>query len=97
LRELELREKEMNAKMEVELKEKELPLRKEKVKEKELQMQLKLKEFEAKTVERPPITEKKDASFDVSHQVRLVPPFQEQEVDKFSCTLKKLLPTYIGQ
>ena len=38
LRELELREKEMNTKMEVELKEKELALRKEELKEKGLQM-----------------------------------------------------------
>ena len=71
----------MNAKMEVELKEKELALRKEEFTEKELQMQLKLKEIEAKSVERPPGVEKRDVPFDVSRQVRLVPPFQEQKVD----------------
>jgi len=37
--------------------------------------------MEAKTVERPLVAEKKDAPFDVSRQVCLVPPFQEQEVD----------------
>ena len=79
---LEIREKEINAKMEVEMKEKELALRREEFKEKELQLLFKFKEMEAKTVECPPAAEKKDAPFDVSHQVRLVPPFQEQEVDK---------------
>ena len=53
-------------------------------------MQLKLKEIEAKTVEGPPVTEKKDVSFDVSRQVRLVPPFQEQEVDKFFLHFEKV-------
>ena len=53
-------------------------------------MQLKLKEIEAKTVEGPPVTEKKDVSFDVSRQVRLVPPFQEQEVGNFFLHFEKV-------
>ena len=77
MKELEIREKEMNAKREVELKEKELVLRKEEIKEKELELQLKLKEIEAKPADRPPGTEKTEVSFDVSRQIRLVPPFQE--------------------
>jgi len=72
----------MNANMEVELKQKELALIREEFKEKELQLQLKMKEMEGKVVECPLVAEKKDAPFDVIHQVQLVPPFLEQEVDK---------------
>ena len=62
------------------VREKKLALQKEELKEKDLQMQHKSKEIEAMTVERPPVTEKKDESFDFSCRVRLVLPFQEQEV-----------------
>jgi len=41
-------------------------------------------------VERPLVAEKKDAPFDVSRQVRLVSPFQEQEVDKFFLHFEKV-------
>ena len=53
-------------------------------------MQLKLKEIEAKTVKRSAVAEKKDASFDVSHQVQLVRPFQQQDVDKFFLHFEKV-------
>ena len=53
-------------------------------------MQLKLKEIEAKPADRPPGTEKTEVSFDVSRQIRLVPPFQEQEVDKFFLHFEKV-------
>jgi len=46
--------------------------------------------MEAKTVERPLVAKKKDAPFDVSRQVRLVPPFQVQEVNKFFLHFEKV-------
>ena len=65
---------------ELELREKELALQ-----EREMQLQLQLKELEVSKAATPVSTESLPtiAPFDVSRQVRLVPPFQEQEVDKF--------------
>ena len=72
---------------ELELREKELTLN-----EREMQLQLQLKELEVSKAATPVSTESLPtiASFDVSRQVRLVPPFQEQEVDKFFLHFEKV-------
>ena len=74
---------------ELELREKELEM-----KDREIQLQLKLKELELRKVatpttpiEPPPATA---PSFDVSRQIRLVPQFTEQEVDKFFSHFEKI-------
>ena len=70
---------------ELELHEKELQM-----KDKEMQLQLKLKELELQMTsspsESPPFT---STSFDVSRQVRLVPQFHKEEMDKFFLHFEK--------
>ena len=84
------RDQECQLKMkELELREKELEVR-----DREMQLQLKLKELELQKVttsttrSEPPSTA--STSFDVSRQVRLVPQFHEQEVDKFFLHFEKV-------
>ena len=57
-----------------------------------MQLQLQLKELEVSKAATPLSTETPPAiaPFDLSHQVQLVPPFQEQEVDKFFLHFKKV-------
>ena len=72
---------------EVELREKKLAL-----KEREMQLQLQLKELEVSKAATPVSTESLPtiAPFDVSRQVRLVPPFQEQEVEQIFLHFEKV-------
>ena len=91
--ELELRAREQERDHECQLKLKELELKEKElaVREREMQLQLKLKELEVQKAAPPASTEPPPpAAFDVSRQVRLVPPFQEQEVDKFFLHFKKV-------
>ena len=91
--ELEHRAREQERDHDCQLKSKELKLREKElaIKEREMQLQLQLKELEASkaaisvSTKTPPAI----APFDVSRQVRLVPPFQEQDIDNFSCISKK--------
>ena len=78
----------------VELKEKELAIKREEFRGKELELQLKLKEMEAKAVEHLPAAKRKDVLFDVSRQVRLMPPFQEQEVENFFLHFEKVAANF---
>ena len=72
-----------------ELKMKELELR-----EKELSIQLRMRELETPAPRREsspvehPLT--RPASFDVSKHIKLVPPFQEREVDKYFLHFEKI-------
>ena len=60
------------------------------MKEKELALQVKLKELEARAHSTPePVTDK-HAKFDISKHVRFVPPFQEQEIDKYFLHFEKV-------
>ena len=84
------RDQECQFKMkELELREKELEMR-----DREMQLQLKLKELELQKVTtsttRSEPTSTASTSFDVSRQVRLVPQFHEQEVDKFFLHFEKV-------
>ena len=95
MKELELKEKEIAAKNELDLKERELTIQKElDLKEKELQMQLKLKELELKAKLTPTsketTTSATSENFDFTRHVKLVPPFQEHEVDKFFLHFEKI-------
>lgn len=66
------------------------------MKDKEMQLQIKLKELELKKStpisisESSPTTASSPPSFDVSRQIRLVPQFHEQEVDKFFLHFEKV-------
>ena len=86
MKELELRQ------LEIEMAEKELAMKRElEMKEKDLQLQLKLKELEVHREESSSLEVlPRTASFDMSRQVRLVPAFQEQEVDKFFLHFEKV-------
>ena len=96
LKELELKEKEIAAKKELDLKERELAMKKElELKEKELDMQLKLKELELKSRDTQMTKEASSSSvakesFDFISHVKLVPPFQEHEVDKYFLHFEKV-------
>ena len=59
------------------------------IKEKEIAMQLKLQELEAHPTATPTPTVK-STGFDVSKHIRLVPPFQENEVDKYFIHFEKI-------
>ena len=94
MKELELKEKEIAAKNELDLKERELAIQKElDFKEKELQIQLKIKELELKAkmtpVSKEPTAGSTNENFDFTRHVKLVPPFQEHEVDKFFLHFEK--------
>ena len=64
------------------------------MKDREMQLQLKLKELELQRATsapaRPEPPSTPSPSFDVSRQVRLVPQFHEQEVDKFFLHFEKV-------
>ena len=85
LKRLEYQERER----ETQLRMKELEL-----KEKEIAMQLRLRELEARpTVSAPvstPVSTARSTGFDVSKHIRLVPPFQEDEVDKYFIHFEKI-------
>ena len=77
------------------MKERELAIQNElDFKEKELQMQLKIKELELKAkmtpVSKEPAAGSTNENFDFTRHVKLVPPFQEHEVDKFFPHFEKI-------
>ena len=83
LRRLELQDKEKER--EAQLKLKELELR-----EKELSVQLRLKELETPASRPPVVRSASETKFDISKQIRFVPPFQEREVDKYFLHFEKI-------
>ena len=83
LKRLEFQEREHERENQVKLKELEL-------KEKELAIQLKMRELESHSPMAPAMTSVKSPGFDVSKHIRLVPPFQEKEVDKYFIHFKKI-------
>ena len=95
MRELVLREQEIAAKKELDLKERELEMQKEvELKEKELQMQYKMKELELKGKDvlenKEPHTAVAKEDFDFTRHVKMVPSFQEHEVEKFFLHFEKI-------
>ena len=92
--ELEHRAREQERDHDCQLKLKELELREKElaIKEREMQLQLQLKELEVSKAATPVSTETPPAiaPFDVSRQVWLVPPFQEQDIDKFFLHFEKV-------
>ena len=70
-------------------KETQLKLKELDIKEKEIAMQLKLRELEACPTAAPTPTVK-STGFDVSKHIRLVPPFQETEVDNYFVHFEKI-------
>ena len=83
LKRLEFQERERERENQVKLKELEL-------KEKELTIQLKMHELESHSPVVPTMTTVKSPGFDVSKDIRLVPPFQEKEVDKYFVHFEKI-------
>ena len=83
LKRLELADKEKERESQLKLKELE-------IREKELNVQLRLKELEAPS--RPSVTPRtvESPQFDISKQIRFVPPFQEKEVDKYFLHFEKI-------
>ena len=79
LRRLEIQDREKERECQLKLKELE-------IREKELAMQVRLKELEA------PKSSKSsgEPQFDISKQIRFVPPFQEKEVDKYFLHFEKI-------
>jgi len=53
-------------------------------------MQLKLRELETRPVVHVPTPSVKSTGLDVSKHIRLDPPFQEDEVDKYFIHFKKI-------
>lgn len=89
LKELELKEKEMHMQMQKEEIEARL-----KEKQMEFEKEVRLKELEVKQSESFPSSSDSDfKGFDVSKQVRLVPRFQESEVDKYFMHFEKVATT----
>ena len=86
LKHLEFQEKEKAREAELKMKELE-------IQEKELSIQLRMKELETplprerSTVEPPPT---RPAMFDVNKHIKLVPPFQEREVNKYFLHFEKI-------
>ena len=88
LKRLELQDKEKEC--EAQLKMKEMELRGQ-----ELALQLKLKELEIATASTaPPVPTSRQAEFDVTKQVRFVPPFQETKVDKYFLHFEKVASSF---
>ena len=58
--------------------------------EKEIAMQLKLHELETRPTVPTPVSTVRSTGFDVSKHIRLVPPFQEDEVDKHFVPFEKI-------
>ena len=81
---LELRRMELDHQREKESKDRELQLV---MKEKELQLQLQLKEIELKT---GATYVRNDSQFDLSKNVRMLPPFREQEIDSYFLHFEKI-------
>ena len=85
LKRLEFQEQERERESQLKLKELEL-------KEKELSIQLKLRELESRPAPIPPTPSTATSTgFDVSKHIRLVPPFQEKEVDKYFVHFEKIV------
>ena len=83
LKHLEFQERERERENQFKLKELEL-------REKELAIQLKMRELESHSPVVPATTTAKSPGFDVSKHIRLVPPFQEKEVDKYFVHFEKI-------
>ena len=83
LRRLELQDKEKEREDQLKLKELEL-------REKELLVQLRLKELETPASRPPVVRSASETKFDISKQIRFVPPFQEREVDKYFLHFEKI-------
>ena len=63
----------------------------EKEKENERQFQLKMKELDIQDKYKPaPLSLEPTKTFDVTKYIRLVPPFQEKEVDKYFLHFEKI-------
>ena len=89
LKRLELQDKEKEC--EAQLKMKEMELR-----EQEFVLQLKLKELEiAAASTAPPVPTSQQAEFDVTKQVRFVPPFQETKVNKYFLHSEKVVSSLL--
>ena len=72
-------------------KENQVKLKELEFKEKELTVQLKMHELESHSPVVPAMTATKSPGFDVSKHIRLVPPFQEKEVDKYFVHFEKIV------
>ena len=83
LRRLEYQEREREREAQLRMKEIEL-------KEMEIAMQLKLRELETRPTAPTPVSTVRSTGFDVSKHIRLVPPFQEDEVDKYFVHFEKI-------
>ena len=79
LRHLEMQDREKERECQLRLKELE-------IREKELAMQVRLKELDAPRAS----TSNTEPKFDISKQIRFVPPFQEKEVDKYFLHFEKI-------
>ena len=93
--EMEEREKEKQREMERErLEHEKLKLEAEErieIEKEKLQFELKMKEFELEGKSKSkPLTLDSSKSFDVTQHIRLVPPFQEKEVDKYILHFEKV-------
>ena len=81
LRRLELQGREKERESQLKLKELE-------IREKELSIQLRLKELEIPTSSTSKLPS--ESQFDISKQIRFIPPFQEKEVDKYFLHFEKV-------
>ena len=90
-REMEEREKEKQREMEEREKEKHREILKEIELEKErMHYDIKMKELELSSKSMPPVSFDPSKVFDVTKHIRLVPPFQEKEVDKYFLHFEKV-------
>ena len=83
LKRLEYQERDRERETQLRMKELEL-------KEKEIAMQLRLRELEARPTGPTSTPTVGSTGFDVSKHIRLVPPFQEEEVDKYFIHFEKI-------
>ena len=60
------------------------------VEKEKLQYSLKMKELELSSKAMPPVSFDPSKVFDVTKHIRLVPPFQEKEVDKYFLHFEKV-------
>ena len=70
--------------------ERQLKMKELEIKEKEIAMQLRLRELEARPTGPTPTPTGGSTGFDGSKHIRLVPPFQEEEVDKYFIHFEKI-------
>ena len=90
-REMEEREKEKQREMKEREKEKHREMLKEIELEKErMHYDIKMKELELSSKSMPPVSFDPSKVFDVTKHIRLVPPFQEKEVDKYFLHFEKV-------